>query len=260
MNRRSAAESFEKIPTFIFDHSAAAAAMLAREVRDLIESRNREGKPAVLGLATGSTSGAVLPRTHPPAHGGEAQLQERHHLQPRRILRPASRTIRRATAASCATSSSTTSTSRRRTSTSPTAPCRAIRSSTIAAPTRTRSTPRAASTSRSSASAAPATSASTNRDPRRESLTRRITLDRDHAAGRRRGFPRRGERPALRHHHGCRHHSARQEDRAHGLGRKQGRRGRQGRRGTGDGGRLRLLPPGSSRCALLHRHRAPPAN
>jgi glucosamine-6-phosphate deaminase len=55
MNRRSAAESFEKIPTVIFDHSAAAAATLAREVRDLIETRNREGKPAVLGLATGSS-------------------------------------------------------------------------------------------------------------------------------------------------------------------------------------------------------------
>jgi len=53
--RRSAAEAFEKISTVIFEDSAAAAVEVAKEIRELIESRNREGKPAVLGLATGST-------------------------------------------------------------------------------------------------------------------------------------------------------------------------------------------------------------
>jgi len=53
--RRSAAESFEKIQTVIFDSSGTAAAALAREVTELIAQKNREGKPAVLGLATGSS-------------------------------------------------------------------------------------------------------------------------------------------------------------------------------------------------------------
>src|SRR4051812_14638096 len=54
-HRRSAAEAQEKIPTVIFQNSTEAAAALAREVMDLIEARNKEGKMAVLGLATGST-------------------------------------------------------------------------------------------------------------------------------------------------------------------------------------------------------------
>ena len=54
-HRRNATEAFEKIPTIIFDNSTSAAAALALEVKELIESRNREGKAAVLGLATGST-------------------------------------------------------------------------------------------------------------------------------------------------------------------------------------------------------------
>src|ERR1022692_1351242 len=54
-NRRSATEAFEKVPTVIFENSATAAAALAKEVRELIEKKNKEGKAAVLGLATGST-------------------------------------------------------------------------------------------------------------------------------------------------------------------------------------------------------------
>lgn len=53
--RRSAAEAYEKITTVPFESSTAAAAALAKEVRELIETKNRSGKPAVLGLATGST-------------------------------------------------------------------------------------------------------------------------------------------------------------------------------------------------------------
>lgn len=55
LNRRSTAESHEKISTIIFESSAAAAAALAKEVRDLIEVNNKAGKSTVLGLATGST-------------------------------------------------------------------------------------------------------------------------------------------------------------------------------------------------------------
>ncbi len=53
--RRSADEAFEKVPTQIFPNSAAAAAALAKEVRGIIEAKNKAGKPAVLGMATGST-------------------------------------------------------------------------------------------------------------------------------------------------------------------------------------------------------------
>lgn len=53
--RRSAAEAFEKVPTHVFGSSAEAAKELAKEVRTLIETKNKAGKPAVLGMATGST-------------------------------------------------------------------------------------------------------------------------------------------------------------------------------------------------------------
>jgi len=53
--RRSAAEAFEKVPTQVFPSSAEAAKELAQEVRKLIETKNKAGKPAVLGMATGST-------------------------------------------------------------------------------------------------------------------------------------------------------------------------------------------------------------
>lgn len=52
---RSHAEIYEKVPTSIFPDSAAAARVLAQEVRQLIETKNQAGKPAVLGMATGST-------------------------------------------------------------------------------------------------------------------------------------------------------------------------------------------------------------
>ncbi len=48
-------ESREKIPTQIFDTSEKASAFVAREIANLILSRQKEGKTCVLGLATGST-------------------------------------------------------------------------------------------------------------------------------------------------------------------------------------------------------------
>ena len=53
--RRSAAEAFEKVRIHIHDSSSAAAAAIAREVKELITTKNAQGKPAILGLATGST-------------------------------------------------------------------------------------------------------------------------------------------------------------------------------------------------------------
>ncbi|HWB04817.1 MAG TPA: glucosamine-6-phosphate deaminase [Verrucomicrobiales bacterium] len=53
--RTSPEEQFEKIRTLIFPAASDAAAALAREVKVLIEERNKAGRPAVLGLATGST-------------------------------------------------------------------------------------------------------------------------------------------------------------------------------------------------------------
>ncbi len=53
--RTSPTEAYEKIPTVIFADAPEAAAALAAEVRDLILARRAAGRPAVLGLATGST-------------------------------------------------------------------------------------------------------------------------------------------------------------------------------------------------------------
>lgn len=53
--RRSAAEAYEKIPTVVFENSGTAATALAREVMALIQEKNAAGKAAVLGLATGSS-------------------------------------------------------------------------------------------------------------------------------------------------------------------------------------------------------------
>ena len=55
MSIRPTAEAYEKVPTVIFADSAAAARTLAREVRELIETRGSEGRATVLGMATGST-------------------------------------------------------------------------------------------------------------------------------------------------------------------------------------------------------------
>lgn len=48
-------ESREKIPTQIFETSEKASAFVAGEIAHLIRARQQEGKPCVLGLATGST-------------------------------------------------------------------------------------------------------------------------------------------------------------------------------------------------------------
>jgi glucosamine-6-phosphate deaminase len=51
----SAAEIHENILTIIFPSAAEAASALAREVKELIETKNAAGRKTVLGLATGST-------------------------------------------------------------------------------------------------------------------------------------------------------------------------------------------------------------
>ncbi|MEM1058522.1 MAG: glucosamine-6-phosphate deaminase [Verrucomicrobiota bacterium] len=55
MQPRNEAEQFERIPTRIFKGADAACQQLAAEIDRLIRRRAEEGKPAVLGLATGST-------------------------------------------------------------------------------------------------------------------------------------------------------------------------------------------------------------
>ncbi|MCB1210289.1 MAG: glucosamine-6-phosphate deaminase, partial [Verrucomicrobiales bacterium] len=55
MSDRSHAEAYEKVHTSIFPSSAEAAKALAAEIRDLILEREKSGKPVVLGMATGST-------------------------------------------------------------------------------------------------------------------------------------------------------------------------------------------------------------
>ncbi len=46
---------FEKIPTRIFDNSETASFQVATEIAQLIRQRQKQGKKAVIGLATGST-------------------------------------------------------------------------------------------------------------------------------------------------------------------------------------------------------------
>ena len=45
----------ERIPTQIFKSSEAASVFVANEIASLIRKKEAEGKPCVLGLATGST-------------------------------------------------------------------------------------------------------------------------------------------------------------------------------------------------------------
>lgn len=52
---RSEQEQYEKIPVEIFADSSGATRQLAAEIAALIKERNGAGRPAVLGLATGST-------------------------------------------------------------------------------------------------------------------------------------------------------------------------------------------------------------
>ena len=47
--------SFERIPTRIFDDSEEASKAVAHEIAALIRQKNKEGKPTILGLATGSS-------------------------------------------------------------------------------------------------------------------------------------------------------------------------------------------------------------
>jgi len=54
-----AGSHLEKIPVVVHDSSHAASAAVAREIADLIHSRQGQGKRAVLGLATGSTPHGV---------------------------------------------------------------------------------------------------------------------------------------------------------------------------------------------------------
>ena len=47
--------AFEKIPVKVFQTSEQGSVYVANEIASLIKSRQKEGKPVVLGLATGST-------------------------------------------------------------------------------------------------------------------------------------------------------------------------------------------------------------
>ena len=47
--------AFEKIPVKIFNTSEQGSVFVAKEIAALIKLRQKENKPVVLGLATGST-------------------------------------------------------------------------------------------------------------------------------------------------------------------------------------------------------------
>ncbi|WP_247232810.1 glucosamine-6-phosphate deaminase [Telluribacter sp. SYSU D00476] len=51
--------TYEKIPTHIYASSKDASSAVAREIAELIRQKQREGKPCVLGLATGSSPKTV---------------------------------------------------------------------------------------------------------------------------------------------------------------------------------------------------------
>ena len=46
---------FENINTVVFENSGEASKAVAQEIAALIQSRQKEGKPCILGLATGSS-------------------------------------------------------------------------------------------------------------------------------------------------------------------------------------------------------------
>src|SRR6478609_5662223 len=48
-------KEIEKIPTRIFKNSEDASVFVAKEIATLIQEKEKQGKPCVLGLATGST-------------------------------------------------------------------------------------------------------------------------------------------------------------------------------------------------------------
>ena len=53
------AHQIERIPCHVFQHAAAASRYVAEQIADLVRQRADEGKPCVLGLATGSTPTTV---------------------------------------------------------------------------------------------------------------------------------------------------------------------------------------------------------
>ncbi len=55
LTHRDVLTKYEKIPTFIFQESSDASVEVAREIAELIISKQKEGKNCVLGLPTGST-------------------------------------------------------------------------------------------------------------------------------------------------------------------------------------------------------------
>jgi len=57
--RYSETTRFERIHTEIFDRSSDGSIAVANEIADLIRSKNEQGKPCVLGLATGSSPTSV---------------------------------------------------------------------------------------------------------------------------------------------------------------------------------------------------------
>jgi glucosamine-6-phosphate deaminase len=52
-------DSFEKIPVKIFDEIGSGSRFIAREIAEVIRQKQKEGKPCVLGLATGSSPKTV---------------------------------------------------------------------------------------------------------------------------------------------------------------------------------------------------------
>ncbi len=82
--------SFERIPTKIFDDSEKASKAVANEIATLIRQNNKEGKPTVLGLATGSSPKKVyqeLIRLHKEdglsfKHVNTFNLDEYHPMEP----------------------------------------------------------------------------------------------------------------------------------------------------------------------------------
>lgn len=51
--------AYEKIPTRIFEDPKQASKSVAQEIAELIKTKAKEGKPCILGLATGSSPKTV---------------------------------------------------------------------------------------------------------------------------------------------------------------------------------------------------------
>ena len=141
-NHASLESRHEKLPVKIFNDSRDASRHAAGEIAALIRERQSQGRACVLGLATGSTPVWRLRGTGAPAPRGRPVVRQRRDVQSRRVLSDAARRAAELRPVHAGAPVRPRSTSSPGTRTSPTARCRASRSTSSAPSTKRRSAAR----------------------------------------------------------------------------------------------------------------------